>query len=241
MLQSEEPRDIAQDILFEAREAHGSARKKLIEDALNLYPNSPDGYYLLAEEESDIDKRLGLLNKALHVGEKDLGEAFFKENKGHFWGIVETRPYMRAKRMYAITLEVNGMWEEAKNEFLDALELNPNDNQGNRYHLLVLLTKIGDYSTAKKLISQYDEGTAIFMFSKALIQYEEKGITKQSVKALKEADAANPFVVDYLRMNKKLPNESPEYVGVGDENEAIAYAEEAIHLWADAGEFLRMV
>lgn len=241
MLQSEKPRDIAQDLLYEAREVHGPARKKLIEKALDIYPNSPDAYLLLAEDESDIDKRLGLLKKALHVGEEDLGEAFFKENKGSFWGIVETRPYMRAKQMYAITLLYNGMVEEAKEEFKDLLELNPNDNQGNRYHLLVLFLEDGDYKAAKKLISQYDEGTAIFMFSKALIQYEEKGITKQSVKALKEADTANPFVIDYLRMNKILPDDISDYVGIGDDTEAIAYAQENIHLWAGANQFLKMI
>lgn len=241
MLQPEEPRDIAQDLLFEAREVHGSARNKLIKEALDIYSNSPDAYLLLAEEESDMEKQMELLERALHVGKEDLGEEFFKENKGSFWGIVETRPYMRAMQAYGKALENNGMVIEAIEKYMELLELNPNDNQGNRYHLLVLLLENGDYKAAKKLISQYNEGTAMFMFSKALIHYEEKGITKQSVNALIEADAANPFVVDYLLMNKMFPDESPEYVGMGDETEAIAYAEETMHLWADAEDFLRMV
>ena len=36
------------------------------------------------------------MRRIVETGQRTLGEQFFKENRGHFWGILETRPYMRA-------------------------------------------------------------------------------------------------------------------------------------------------
>src|SRR5699024_1857923 len=132
---SDNPRDIAQDLLFDAGETSGAKRKRLIQQALEIHPLSSDAYLLMAEDEWDIDQQLKLLKKAIDVGEQDLGDEFFKKNYGHFWGIIETRPYMRAKATYGMALERLGLAEEAIDEYTNLLELNPNDNQGIRYML----------------------------------------------------------------------------------------------------------
>src|SRR5699024_5376154 len=102
---SENPRDIAQDLLFDAGEASGAKRKRLIQQALEIHPLSSDAYLLLAEDERDMDQQLKLLKKAIDVGEQDLGDEFFKKNYGHFWGIIETRPYMRERVTYGKSLK----------------------------------------------------------------------------------------------------------------------------------------
>lgn len=135
---AENPRDIAQDLLFEAGEASGKKREQLIQQALDIHPLSSDAYLLLAEDERDIDVRMELLEKAVVVGRQDLGEEVFKEDKGHFWGIIETRPYMRAKATYGMELERLGFTQKAIKVYEELLELNPNDNQGIRYMLLTL-------------------------------------------------------------------------------------------------------
>ena len=56
---------------------------------------------------------------------------------------------------------------------------------------------------------------------------------------LKEATTSNPFVVNYLLGRKKIPSERTDYIGMADETEAIAYAQENVHLWKDAEEFLK--
>jgi hypothetical protein len=43
---------------------------------------------------------------------------------------------------------------------------------------------------------------------------------------------ANPHVLSHLTGRKPLPNRLPDYVGFGDENEAVAYAAGAAALWA---------
>lgn len=235
---SESPRDIAQDLLFDAQEATGVRRKKLIQEALEVYPNSPDAYLLLAEDERNVERHVELLEKAVQVGEKDLGKKFFMKNRGHFWGLVETRPYMRAKATYAMALEDNGLMEKAIQTYEDLLNLNPNDNQGIRYLLLPLYLE-EDFEAAHDLLKEYDEPSATFMYSKALLMYKEEGITNASIKALEDAEESNPHVMNYLLGNKKIPDESPRYVGIGDEQEAIAYVQENIHLWTGTKEFLK--
>ena len=234
------PRDRAQDLLYDAREVQGIKRKRLIEEALEIYPYSPDAYLLLAEEANTIVEIGRLLNKAIHVGEKDLGKAFFLENKGHFWMIIETRPYMRAKAMYADFLYETGEEEEAFKQYEEMLRLNPNDNQGIRYILLTLYIETEQFKKAQELISEFgDEGTANFLFNKVLVDYYINGLTTQTKTLIKEAKQQNPFVKDYLLGKKKLPLKHHTHIGIGDETEAIAYAEDHIHLWQDCSELLK--
>ena len=73
---------------------------------------------------------------ALEAGELALGPQGFEEYDGHFWGFLETRPYMRARHGLALTLLKLGEEAVAMEHFRVMLKLNPNDNQGIRYLLL---------------------------------------------------------------------------------------------------------
>lgn len=235
-----EPHDIAQDMIQDAFNKQGKEQKHLIKKALDIYPNSPDAYLLLAEDAGTPKERRKLLQQAITAGEEDLGKKFIKDNKGYFWGLVETRPFMRAKAAYAISLEQAGFYEEAIKHYKEMLELNPNDNQGIRDLLLPLYIEVGDLKQAKKLIQTYeDDIMATFTFNKALVCYLTDGMTEQAIRLLKEAGEKNPYVMDYLLGSKKVPNETFDYIGIGDETEAISYVQGNIHLWADAGELLK--
>ena len=59
-----------------------------------------------------------------------LGAEGFEEYAGHFWGFLETRPYMRARAGLAIALIKLGDESAAIEHFRAMLKLNPNDNQG---------------------------------------------------------------------------------------------------------------
>ncbi|HXY17585.1 MAG TPA: tetratricopeptide repeat protein [Gaiellaceae bacterium] len=67
------------------------------------------------------------------AGERALGPRIFAEGAGYFWGLVETRPYMRARAALAALLWKLGRREEALEHARELLRLNPNDNQGIRY------------------------------------------------------------------------------------------------------------
>jgi tetratricopeptide (TPR) repeat protein len=234
------PRDIAQDLLYDARDALGVKRKKLIEEALEIYPNSPDAYLLLAEmanSELTFGKNL---QKAVQVGEKDLGKAFFLKNKGNFWMMIETRPYMRAKAMYADFLYETGNDERASEQYEEMIRLNPNDNQGIRYILLTLYIETTRFKKAQELINHFsDESTASFIFNKVLVDYSINGFTNQTKTLIIEANKQNPFVRDYLLGKKKVPIDYLDQMGFGDETEAIVYAQENMHLWNACPELLK--
>lgn len=238
--ESQSPRDQAQDLLYEAKETSGKKRRYLIAEALSIYPNSPDAYLLLANETNTEFEFWEMLNKAVQVGEKDLGKAFFLEHKGHFWMMHETRPYMRAKEIYANFLFETGAEEQALIQYEEMLQLNPNDHQGIRYNLLTLYIEFTDYQKAQDLINNFNnESTASFLFNKIIVDFLLNGFTSQTKTFIKEANMQNPFVKDYLQREKKLSHKYPNQIGFGDETEAIVYTQEHIHLWQAYPELLK--
>ena len=66
---------------------------------------------------------------------KGVGPKAFQEHVGHFWSLLETRPYMRAREGLASKLWTMGRRDEAIKHLQDMLRLNPGDNQGVRYTL----------------------------------------------------------------------------------------------------------
>lgn len=48
------------------------------------------------------------------------------------------------------------------------------------------------------------------------------------------AHQCNPYVIDYLLGCKRIPHGQSDSIGLGDESEAIAYAQENRHLWIEA-------
>ena len=72
---------------------------------------------------------------------------------------------------------------------------------------------------------------AEWLYTRALLTFRQEGASRKANKALKEALAQNEFVPNYLLGKKRLPRRLPEYMGFGDEKEAIAYASEALGIW----------
>ncbi|WP_419955664.1 SEC-C metal-binding domain-containing protein [Neobacillus niacini] len=221
----------AQQLIYEAMETQGSRRYKLAEDALRLDPNCVDAYVILAEAASDEEEAMRLAKKGMEIGKKELGKAFFKENKGYFWGALETRPYMRAKAIYADTALELGYEMVAINEYEELLELNPNDNQGIRYVLFPVYLETGNLFKAEKLLKQYEEETAHGVYNKLLLELVRNGFSEKAARLLKAAKKVNQYVIRYLTGKKQLPMYLPELYGWGDENEAIIYADNHLHLW----------
>ncbi|RYI28099.1 tetratricopeptide repeat protein [Bacillus infantis] len=220
----------AQDIMYEAFEASGAKRYKLAEKALELNPLNSDAYNILAEKE-DLPEAAKLFKKGMEAGQKDLGDGFFKENKGHFWGLIETRPFMRAKANYAQALHALGNLPEAIGHYEELLELNPNDNQGVRFVMFQAYCESRQYKKARKLLEAYPEEMAAGLFNQVLLELLEKGFTSKAAALLKKAKKHNPHASDYLSGKKKMPRTIPDYYSWGDKNEAITYADGHLHLW----------
>jgi tetratricopeptide (TPR) repeat protein len=139
---------------------------------------------------------------------------------------------MRARQGLADVLWGSGRKEEALEHYWELLRLNTNDNQGIRFILLPLLLKLDRNQEALRLLKQYgDEPTAVWMYSRALLTFRDSGATRQAEKELKAALDYNPNVPDYLIARKRIPVQLPDYIGLGDEDEAMAYAADSLSSW----------
>lgn len=214
----------AQDICYEAFEARGRKQIQLAKKALEVCPDCVDAYVILAESRSNPQEAYDLYAKGVEVGAKTLGKQFFKEEAGRFWGIIQTRPYMRARQGLAENLEKMGRVEEAIEHYQDMLRLNPNDNQGVRECLLPCLLITKRTQEADALLKRYKEdGMAMWNYGKALSTFIQKGDTPTARKCLKKAIECNAAAADYILEDGTLPP-WPQSYSIGSEEEAIVCA-----------------
>lgn len=228
------PLERAQDLIYEAFETESPRKRiQLAKKALKVSPDCADAYVLLAEESAkSLQEAKDLYEKGVQAGERALGEETFEEEAGHFWGILETRPYMRAREGLAACLWELGEREEAMEHFWQMLELNPGDNQGIRYELAGWLLDEEMDEELGELLQRYEEdASAFWVYTRALWRFRKEGDTEEATVALKEALETNPYVPLYLLGHKSLPGALPELIGFGDEREAVAYFARALTGW----------
>jgi len=228
------PLEKAQELIYEAFET-GSHRKRvqLAKKALKVSSDCADAYVLLAEETAkDPEEAKELYEKGVQAGESALGEEVFEEDAGHFWGILETRPYMRARQGLALASWELGERSEAIAHYQQMLHLNPNDNQGVRYLLANALLEEGLDDELGELLESYeDDAGAGWVYARALWRFRTEGDGEEARSALEEAISFNPFVAGYLLGRKGMPGALPALVGFGDESEAVVYFAEALPGW----------
>lgn len=119
-------------------------------------------------------------------------QGFLKDDVGHFWGVVETRPYMRLRSSYADVLIECAMYKKAIAEYEDMIRLNENDNLGMRFTLMHLYAMLEMEDEALKLLehySEHDETQLVFPLS---ILYFKKG----------DLESANKYLKRVMKVNK---------------------------------------
>lgn len=114
-------------------------------------------WLVLGESASTPDRAIPLIERAVDAARRVIGTDRFAEMAGHFWGHVETRPYMRARFALAEALSAAGRAGEAIEHYEALLALNPNDNQGVRYVLVPTLIEDGRDTQAAAWIGQYPD------------------------------------------------------------------------------------
>jgi tetratricopeptide (TPR) repeat protein len=232
------PLEEAQELIYEAFETESHRKRvQLAKKALKVSSDCADAYVLLAEETAkDPKEAKELYEKGVQAGERalkqTLGEEAFEEDAGHFWGILETRPYMRARQGLALALWELGERSEAIEHYQHMLHLNPNDNQGIRYLLASALLEEGLDDDLGELLESYgDDAGASWVYARALWSFRKGGDGEEARAALEEAISFNPFVPGYLLGRRGMPGALPALVGFGDESEAAVYFAEALPGW----------
>ncbi len=204
----------------------------LARQTLEIWPDCTDAFVLLAEQARGPQEALDLYVLGLEAAERSLGQAALRESVGHYWGVLATRPYMRARHGLAQSLWILGRRPEAVEHYQEMLRLNPNDNQGIRYNLAACLIELGRDDDLASLLEKYPgDRSASWAYSTALLAFRREGDTLRARKLLTAAKKANKFVPDFLIGREMLPSRMPDSIGRGDRDEAVDYAVGYLNGW----------
>jgi tetratricopeptide (TPR) repeat protein len=235
----------AQELAFDAwEESNRQKRVALAKKALKLSPYCIDAYNILAEDTEDSTKCVELYTQGIEAGKKAFGKKFFRENQGYFWGLIETRPYMRAMEGLADCLWELGDHQKAIETYLEMLRLNPNDNQGVRYILLGWLITESVFEPAEKLLLDYKDDSSAFLLYGAALLYFKQGRKVKARNALKKAMDVNSYIPEFLLNPKKkyIPKSEAERMfggyQKGHPSEAEEYRRWANKVWKETPDAL---
>jgi tetratricopeptide (TPR) repeat protein len=224
----------AQDVIYSAwEESDPRERIRLAREALEISRDCADAYVLLAEEAAvSLDEAEELLRRGMKAGERALGPEAFKQDEGHFWGILETRPYMRARHGLATILGLKEEREEAIHHLQELIRLNPQDNQGTRGMLAEFLFRDERDEELAELMKQYEGDADLDMaYTRALWLFRKVGDCDEANRALKEALERNSYVPSYLLGKRKIPKDFPQFAEFGGPEHAAEYAQESLSDW----------
>lgn len=224
----------AQELMYDAWETPDPVERiELAEQALGTSPDCADAWVLLAEETAEsLEQAIEFYQKGLEAGERALGPEMFAEDAGRFWGILQTRPYMRAREGLANCLWEVKKYDDAINHYKAMLKLNPVDNQGIRHILITCLMSTRQYAAAWELINKYEEDfMAEWAYPRALLSFIENGDNPESRQHRARAITQNKHIPAYLSGRRKLPSIPYEYIRVGDKTEAVNFVLENREAW----------
>ncbi|MCS6287344.1 MAG: hypothetical protein H8K10_00015 [Nitrospira sp.] len=237
------PEEQAQALIYQAWEAQTQRQAAaLAREALEMFPDCADAYTVLAGAEArSAEEARVLYEHGVDAGRRSLGKAFFDEHRGHFWGMIETRPYMRARQGLADCLWALGRKRESLAHCEALLALNPDDNQGIRNRLLSRYLALGNDSGAARLFRDYaHDVSAAFLWSRVLLDLR-RGDQVAAKEHLVLAMHGNPHVAGFFAGKRKPPARLPERYSPGDRNEAVLYIANFAEAWlasADAMDWL---
>ncbi len=216
----------AQEFVYAAwEEASPRKRVALARKALSVSPLCADALNILAEAAGSAAEARDLYASAVDAATLTLGPEAFQEYEGHFWGFLETRPYMRARAGLAGALQELGEEDAPIGHYRDMLKLNPNDNQGIRYVLAACLLRREAELALNQLLGQYpDEASTVWLYTKALMAFREgHADTTQAIALVNSAWAENEHVPAMLAGTKRSVVARGGYVMVGGPDEASLY------------------
>lgn len=227
----------AHGLAWDAAETDDDAKAvRLAKRALRLDPACVDAYGVLATRAKSHAEAESLLRQGIAAWERANPER--QDWVGHYWGLLETRPYMRAKEALASVLLEEGKGEAAASVWTEMLKLNPNDNQGVRSLLLVHCLETGALEEASRLVKAYPEDAgADFVWSRILLEYLTKGPAVAEM-TLRRLGRWNTHVRPML-LGKRKAVPIGEYVQVGGPDEASAAVELCGPAWMAHPEAVR--
>ena len=220
------PLDDAYELLEEAQSA--KSKKEAIKLAKEAYEKSSecfDAILFQCDLEENGIKRMKLLDDGLDFEKNRLmKEKYFdKENIGQFYGMFETRPYIRGLVIKIEYLLEDGKLRQAANLCKEVLRLNENDNLGARYLLMAIYAALEEEKEILSLYKKYPEENLEMLFPLFAIYYKS-GNDKKALEYLKRVDKCNSNFVKYFDGSiKQSEKVNPGYYSRGDSSEIFMY------------------
>ncbi|WP_066893723.1 DUF6398 domain-containing protein [Clostridium nigeriense] len=205
---------------------------KLAKEALEISNKCAEAYIILSYDNSlSKDEQKNLANKAVEVAKEVIGEENIDKFIGKYLDLEITKPYYSAKyRLGNLLWSINEK-KEAIKEFKELLRLCPEDRLLIRGVLLSWLISENLDEEIEEILSKYkDDYISATKFSKALYLFK-LGKLDEAERALRIANASNPFVVSYITKQKRVPKIQPEFKSLGSEEDAIYYIKNAEVAW----------
>ena len=235
----------ADELFYDAMGAETLKQKSaMIKKVLALDPEHTDANLWMLRNSGAGKNPLDELRRIVDAAARKLGAKVFKKGKGIFWGISETRPYMRAREQLASHLIDAGQMDEGIKECEEMLALNRGDNQGIRHTLLKCYLCTNRQEEARQLIKRFASEikyNAVFAWGDVLLRRlspNQDGLEK----ALKAARKQNTHIEAYITGKKKIPKILPPLYSIGSEEEAACFAKDLHAAWTanpEALEWLR--
>lgn len=184
---------------WDAREGddNTTARKKALR-ALEIYPRCVDARNLLGNilmDRFEFREAEQAYRTAVEDAVREQGGAVKLKNVP-YWQDLDTRPYLRARHGLGLSLMQLHRYDEALREFETILDLNPNDNQGNRFLLADVHHFLGNREKAGRLYEKHGEVDSLYGYSLLLFF---SGKRTQAEHMLKKAVKGSPFIARILQ------------------------------------------
>ena len=237
----------AEDYLELAADADSYAKAlEYARKAKKLDPNNIDALRMVVE--LTVDRPVDAVKKLEQVVAKGTrimeAQGYIPDGVGEFWGLFETRPYMRARFALMEACVLCGMFEKAETECREILRLCESDNLGARYYLMHIFALQGNEEDALELWNKYDNyDETQFLLPLSILAYRRNDLKKaeEYLKRLYKVNKdAKKFILKLSRNDYPDPDEISldGYRPFSEEELLVEYAENTMLFFVSANYFI---
>lgn len=228
---SKKNKDLSREYYYDALEAQTDDEMlELLDKALELNPANYEAKLVIVQQLKHPLLILAEIDEVIEGLKEEIKDLFVEENIGSFYGIWETRPYLRA-----CATKVNALLEmeylhEAVYHMEEIIRLNESDNLGYRDVLFIAYASFGMRDKHTELAQKYDFPELAHNFSNLLL-YLVEGNTEAAKKEIAKVEKENKYFLKLLvgKLDDFEPSKAMEgYYQKGDISEAMMVDELAV-------------
>ncbi len=152
-------------------------RMAALKKALEIDPDNIDArtQMIMAEKGDKAEECLSALDELIReVESTEKMQKALEEDRGKFWQILDTRPYIRLRHKHMNELIRCGMMDAAAEEGAEIIKLNRVDNLGIRYTLMHLYAFLENEKKALSLHRKYENADESEMLLPLSVLYYKK-------------------------------------------------------------------